>query len=76
MVLYQAQLSRDGGVLNKSPCPTAKMADCSRENEMVATSHPGQHLTVLGVMSCSKQVGKVTIEYGSLPTKTTKSKKY
>ena len=32
----------------------AKMAD--------GAAHPGQHLTVLNVMICSRQVGKVTIE--------------
>ena len=38
MVLFQAQLSRNGEALNRGQCSTpqiAKMADCSRENEMV-----------------------------------------
>ena len=38
--------------------------------------HPGQHLTVLNVMSYSKQVGKATIENGGLPTKTTEGRKH
>ena len=38
--------------------------------------HPGQHLTVLNVMMYSKQVGKVIIENGCLPTKITKGRKH
>ena len=41
----------------------------------IYTGHLGQHLTVLNVMSYSKQVGKATIENGGLPTKTTKGVK-
>ena len=64
MALYQAQLSRYGGAaFNRAKScnvllpQMTKMTDHSRENELVATPHPGQHLTVLDVMSYSKQIG-------------------
>ena len=79
MALYQARLSRDGGALNGSQYllpQITKMADRSRENEMVNHIHAEQHLTVLCVMTYSKQVSKVTMEYGGLPTKITKGRKY
>ena len=72
VALHQAQLSGDGGPghsikVNALLPWMAKMAD--------GAAHPGQHLTALNVMICSKQVGKVTIENSSLPTNITKGVK-
>ena len=56
MTLYQAQLSRDAGALCEPnsltliPSWIAKIAEYSRENDIVSTVHPGQHVIIIGGM--------------------------
>ena len=77
VVLHQAQLSGDEGALSEGQCSTPQDGYDGRLKlgKKDGAMHPGQHLTVLSVMTYSKQVSKVIIENNGLLTKTTKGVK-